>query len=263
MTNETTKIYTMPELANEAYKRLGQLPNNVIAGDRFYLGPDTNVFINDTDRDSFNYLMSLLPKGLPYIQQAGEPEKRNIEIWDSDYLTEKLADTLVFGTEDLAWRSIVPMTGCGEVTARSLARRLRDYYDINLEIISPENRGNDPLLIVDDVLKTGGTIERELPLELLSRGNNIFAVWAMSALSQRDYLRGQRYRPLKRITNEGQRIFAGVVYAGAGLSSPGLGLPVNSISTLINGDDKAQEVLESLAEKYFGNGIKRAVGRQS
>ena len=261
MITEKTNIYTKSELSIEAGRKLGQLPDNVIAGDRIYLEPNTNVFINDTDRDSFNFLMSLLPRNLPYIQQVGEPEIRNIEIWDANYLTEKLADTLVFGANDLASKSILPMTGCGEVTACNLARRLRDYYDIDLEIVSPENVGNDPLLIVDDVLKTGGTIVRELPPELLSRCDNIFAVWAMSTLSQRDYARGERYRPLRRITNQDQKVFTGVVYAGSGLASPGLGLPVNSISTLLNADTKSAEVLDSLACKYFGSAIYRAIER--
>lgn len=257
MITEQTGIYTNPKLYVEAIRRLGVLPGSVIAGDRIFLPPDTNVFINDTDNDSFPFLMALLPRSIPFIQQFGEPPLRGVEIWEADYLTEKLADTLITGVDDLSARVLIPMTGCGGDTARRLARRLNECR-VDLEIVHPEDVGARSAIIVDDVLKTGGTIARELPESLLKNPDNLFAVWAMPALTKKDYSIEERYSPLRYITNQGQRIFAGVVYAGSGLSSPGLGLPVNSISTLLADADKAAMVVKSLANKYFGKGIYRA-----
>ncbi len=259
-------IYAAPELLKEAERKLGSLPTNIIAGDRVFYGMDTNVFINDVPNfDSLKFLGRLrTPLGI--TDPFGNP--RNVEIWEPEYLTERLAETLLSSVEDLTSRIIVPMTGCGEVTARSLANRLIDCYGIDLEIVSAAEAcqfpefASRPVLIVDDVLKTGGTMCRELQADLLARPDNVYAFWAMSGLSQFDYKRGREYAPLRTLTVRGQQIIAGVVYAGAGLASPGLGLPVNSISTLLGDNAKADTVLNSLAEKYFGSAIYRAVGRE-
>jgi len=258
-------IYVSQDLLEEAELKLGSLPANVIAGDRVLYPRDTNVLINDTPLNSLTILGRLRgPAGI--ISPDGK--RRNVEIWEQGYLTGRLVEALLSSVEDLTSRIIVPMTGCGEATARSLANRLRDCYDIDLEIVSageacqrPEFAAK-PVLIVDDVLKTGGTMCRELPSELIARPDNIYAVWAMSSLSQSDYKRKVEYAPLRVLTGMGQQIIAGVVYAGAGLASPGLGLPVNSISTLLGDDKKAQRVRASLAEKYFGSVIYSAVGRE-
>jgi hypothetical protein len=266
MLDEISQIYTSKKLFGEAELNLGPLPANVIAGDRVFYGKETNVFINDVP--NFNSLEFLggLRTSLGIIDSVGK--SRNVEIWEADYLTERLAETLLGSVEDLNSRIIVTMTGCGEVTAKSLANKLSDDYGINLQIVSaadacqlPEFESG-PILIVDDVLKTGGTISRELQADLLARPDNKYAVWAMSALSRSDYERGKQYAPLRALTRMGQQIIAGVVYAGAGLASPGLGLPVNSISTLVGDSDKSDSVLSSLANKYFGSAIYRAVGRQ-
>ena len=257
MKNEIPKIESTPALLGEAERKLNSLPENIIPGDKIYFDPDTNVFINDVPKfDSFCFLVKLsTPLGI--LDPRGK--RRNIYFFEEDYLTEQLTNILVNSDIDLFSNVIVPMTGCGEYVANSLVERLYNDFNIKLEIKRPEEVGTQPAIIVDDVLKTGRTMLRELPPELLFRPNNTYAVWAMSSLSNSDYQTGTRYEPLRTLTNNGEHMFAGVVYAGAGLKSPGLGVPVNSISTLVNGNEKSNEVVKSLAEKYFGDRLYQAL----
>jgi len=257
-----TFIHTIPSLRYEAEKRLADLPCNIVVGDRLFFEQDTNIFINDTAIDSFSFITKLLPPCMPNVQLAGEPPRRYIEIWDTNYLTKRLAETLV-ANSDLSSRVIIPMSGCGELAAISLARCLSDCYGITLEIKSLEFTGNKPSIIVDDVLKTGATIVRELPNEIIEKPDTIYAVWAISTLTKSDFCTDPRYQSLRLISKHRQEIFAGVVYGGAGLASPGLGLPVNSLSTLMKKDQKSIEVIASLADKYFGQSICRAVNNLS
>lgn len=254
-------VYTRPYLAEEANRKIGDLPLNVLAGDKVFFEPGTNILINDVTIDSFDFLMRMLPPSMPNISLAGEPPTRNIEIWEASYLTKRLAEVLVCNVPriDLNSRVIVPMVGCGESTAESLVRCLSDDYGIYLPIIPAKEVREQQVIIVDDVLKTGGTILRELPEGLINNPQTLYAVWAMAALTTESYCFGREYKPLRQLVYNDQQIFAGVVYAGSGLASPGLGLPVNSISTLLKDDEKAQEVIESLSRKYFGDAIYRAV----
>lgn len=255
-----SEIYTDQNLLKEAEKRLNNLPSIIIPGDKTFIRRNANVFINDVGIDSFEFMMRLFPKCIPSVKLAGELENRYIEIWEASYLTERLAQLLISNIADLGSKVIVPMNGCGYIVARNLVDFLYEKYKIG--IARPEEIGCRSAIIVDDVLKTGGTMYEKLPEEITSNPNNIYAVWAMSSLTEEEYRTREKYNPLRYLTSNGQKIYAGVVYAGSGLASPGLGLPVNSISTLIKGDDKSREVIADLSEKYFGQGIYCAIGAE-
>jgi len=255
MANLIHEILTKPGLEQEAERRLGNLPENIIAAERIYLGPETNVFINDEPGiDSFGFLMRLLPKNMPYVPLLGEP-RRGLEIWDAAYLTERLVDVLLT-LEDIGDRVIVPMSGCGVTTAINLAREL-NKRGVNLQIKPLEEVGSQPVVVVDDIAKTTNTMSRFLPKGILENEGTVYAVSAMAGLTEEDYRLDPIYDSLRYLTKRGQRIFTGVAYAGSGTSN--LGLPVNSISTLLGNDNKAAVVLAALAKRYFGVRIYNAL----
>lgn len=254
--NLDQRIFSTSALREEASLRLSQLPEQITAAEKIYFEPNTNVFINDAPEvDSLTFLGRLRgPLGI----KGPTGENRNVAILESAYLSDMLAMILAASEINLSRRIIVPMPGCGETAAISLVKSLSDNYGITLNISQTSELGSLPAIVVDDVIKTGGTILRELPPSLLEDESTIYATWAMSALTNPDYLYDGRYSPLRQLTAKGQRIFAGVVYAGSGLASPGMGLPLNSISTLVGNTNKSNTVLASLAKRYFGTAIYRA-----
>lgn len=257
MNTEIKVITNYSNKSNEqVFKRLGDLAPNVISQNRVFYEADTNIFINDTCNpdnwsvDSFKFLYKLLPDPLPNVAQAGYLPKRNIEIWEGSYLTAELAN-LLLDLENLENRILVPISGCGEIVAMQLQQCLNREFGVKMRINDCAN--GKPAVVVDDVIKTGGTILNSLSEDIVARPDTVYASWAMPWVNAKDLVT-ERLDPLRKLTEQNQKIFAAVVYAGDRISSP-LSLPVNSISTFQKDDKKSQEVLSDLSEKYFGDKI--------
>jgi len=236
-----------------------RLPDKISVANQIVYPNKTNILINDTNSDSFEILAALLPNPLPNVKEAGR-KQRQIEIWDAKYLTEQLASEVI-KLEDLEKRCLVPVSGdCGTMVAKMLQNELIENYGIELEIASSNESITCSAIVVDDVLKTGQTIFDSMPKSITESQETVYAVWAMSSVSEDDLLYDweQKYSALRCFLSDdnNQRIIAGIAYSGKGVSA--LGLPVNSLSTISisnENQNKREIVLANLAERYFGEAI--------
>jgi hypothetical protein len=257
---QSYNIYSESTDRAEAENRLSNLPENVISANRVLLPADTNVFINDTQRDSFSFLARLLP--------GAKANNRGVEIWESSYLTSELARALV-SSVDLAERGILAAPGCGGYAAALLRNELQQQYRIDLPLITPEQAADRKVLVIDDVVKTGRTLAERFTREQLQVADVVYATWAFAAVTERE-LQKPECQTLANLL-EGNQLVAAVTYAGKGVSK--WGVPLNSISTIdssswayrdsdLADDEKLAKkslVLVDLATKYFGGSLDAAL----
>lgn len=266
------------EKLNKLYENF---PRVISFGEFQVFGSDTNVLINDTvppnspylwldssqmdsegeaigDDDALVWMRQLTSDLEDSGVSPALPPIRRLVFWEARYLVNRMAAVLLNELDDWPSRAIVPMTGCGVYFAK-LLQVLLDDIDFSIPIIDAQNFDLQSRLrpiIVDDVLKTGETIDREIPDPITSMQTCVFAVGAMSYLTTADLKSGRRYGHLRQLTYQGQKICPGVVYGGLGLQSPGA-VPLNSMSTIMRGDEKSKTVVESLDQKYFGGRLSR------
>jgi hypothetical protein len=212
--------------------------------DRIFVAPpDANILLNDTRRavDS-RKLFDALASGTD----------REIIVWDAERLTSALVSQIEhLGLDDL-W--LLSVGGAGDIATAMLKAELVES-GVTCQVIELSDLEDlDPdanLLIVDDVLKTGGTLQRFTQDNRINRNlypNSWIATWCSAY-----YSNGYTAYGLNLLVGNG--VITGFVYDGLGCGDGAL--PLNSVSTMLAGDLKAVEVKTSLDRKYFNGNLQR------
>jgi hypothetical protein len=214
----------------------------------FVAPPDANILLNDTRRavDS-SELFDALASGTD----------REIIVWDAERLTSALVSQIEhLGLDDL-W--LLSVGGAGDIATAMLKAELVESgvtcQDIGLSDLGDlDSEAN--LLIVDDVLKTGSTLQRFTRDNRINRNlypNSWIATWCSAY-----YSNGYTAYGLNLLVGNG--VITGFVYDGMGCGNGAL--PLNSVSTMLAGDLKAVEVKTSLDNRYFNGNLQSFLDNQ-